>query len=83
MAENAANVNLKPAGALFFFFHAIYIQGNPENVPNLNVKKTHGMVQLALSSLFLYFSMRTSVCVCVCVCVGVCAHLDWLYYVLE
>lgn len=38
MAENAANVNLKPVGA---FFHAIYIQGNPENVPNLNLKKTH------------------------------------------
>lgn len=26
------------------FFHEIYIQGNPENVPNLNLEKTHRMV---------------------------------------
>lgn len=32
----------------FFSLHTIYIQGNPENVPDLNPKKTHGMVQLWL-----------------------------------
>lgn len=49
-----------------FFFQAIYIQGNPENVPNLNTDM--GMVQF---SLFLHVYVRVCTLRLALLCLGI------------